>query len=245
MSFASSEHSPSVGVVAALAAEARQLGPAARGGDGLSERPGAARVAVTGIGSAAAAEGARRLVAAGCRSLASFGLAGALDPSLAAGAIVLPEEVVLAGGASLRTADEWRARAVRALEALDRPVACGKLLTSARALGSVAGKASAFAASGAVAVDMESFAVAQVAAASGLPFIAVRAIVDTAEDEVPPALATAADEAGELSVGRILGRLAVHPSGVAALVRLAARYRAAIRALRAVAAAGVLTAYRA
>jgi adenosylhomocysteine nucleosidase len=230
-----------VGIVAALAAEARQLGPALRRGDALALADGT-RLAVTGVGREAAAEGARWLVAAGCRSLASWGLAGGLDPALAAGHIVLPEEVVLDGGESLATARAWRERVARSLEAAHWPAASGKLLTSARTLETVAVKSSAFRGTRAVAVDMESFAIAQVAAAGGIPFIAVRAIVDTAADEVPPALASAADAAGAISAGRIVARLVLRPTQLPALLRLAARYRAAARSLRAVAATGALTA---
>jgi len=237
----SSRHIAPVGIVVALAAEARLLGSAVRRGDALTLADGT-RLAVTGVGCEAAAEGARRLIAAGCRSLASWGLAGGLDPALVAGDLVLPEEVVLEGGASLVTAQAWREQVACSLEAARHPAASGKLLTSAHALETVAGKSSAFGCTQAVAVDMESFAVAQVAAAGGVPFIAVRAIVDTAADEVPSALASAADAAGAVSVGRVIARLAVRPAQLAALLRLAVRYRAATRSLRAVAASGALTA---
>jgi adenosylhomocysteine nucleosidase len=242
MQTSSARRTAPVGIVAALTAEAGQLGPAVRGDAALRCLADGTRLAVTGVGCEAAAEGARRLLAAGCRSLASWGLAGGLDPSLVAGDIVLPVEVILDRGASLATAHAWRDRVARSLHGAARPVACGKLLTSARALETVAAKSIAFRGTGACAVDMESFAVAEVAAAGGLPFIAVRAIVDTAADEVPSALAAAADAAGALPIGRILARLAARPAQTGALLRLAARYRAAVRALRAVAATGALTA---
>ena len=82
---------------------------------------------------------------------------------------------------------------------------------------------------------MESLSVAQVAAALGLPFIAVRVIVDTAADVLPRAV-LAASRGGQLE------RLAAcsadsreRPRSSAALIRLAQRYRAATRSLAAVA----------
>jgi adenosylhomocysteine nucleosidase len=88
---------------------------------------------------------------------------------------------------------------------------------------------------GAVAVDMESSAVAQSARTHGLPFIAVRAIVDTAKDVVPPAV-SAASESGQVRIGRLLLGLLRSPSDLMPLLRLARRYNAATGSLQAVAA---------
>jgi adenosylhomocysteine nucleosidase len=200
-------------------------------------------IAITGIGCVAAAQGARQLVGAGCRALLSWGLAGALDPTLAPGVILVADEVVLEGsGRSLRTTSGWRERVLRALAA-DWPVERGTLLTSPRLLASRLAKASAFRETAAAAVDMESFAVAEVALAQGLPFLAVRVIVDRATDEVPRALEGVARPSGELAIGRLLARLVVQPSSVAPVLRLARCYRAARRSLRGIARSGALLEY--
>ena len=68
-----------VGVVAALEAEARTLGPALRRQNGLAYLGDGAMLAVSGMGGALAAAAARRLVDAGASGLMSFGLAGGLD----------------------------------------------------------------------------------------------------------------------------------------------------------------------
>ena len=86
---------------------------------------------------------------------------------------------------------------------------------------------------------MESAAVAAVAADRKLPFVAVRVIVDTAADMLPGAV-VAASRAGRVRIGRLIAGLMLAPGEIAALVRLAARYRTAIRSLRAVAEAGAL-----
>jgi adenosylhomocysteine nucleosidase len=225
-----------LGVVAALEAEARTLGPAVRRPDGLSCLGDGALLAVSGMGASLAAPAARRLVDAGVSALMSFGLAGGLDPALGAGRIVLPDEIVSSDGARITTSIEWR-RHLRLALALLEPVAVGKLLGSARPLESVADKAAAFRETGAVAVDMESLAVGEVAAAHGLPFIAVRVIVDGAADPVPGAVA-AASRGGRLSVLRLIGAVLAAPRDIADLMRLARRYRTATRSLAAVARLG-------
>lgn len=229
-----------VGIVSALAAEARALGPAARHGAELRELADGALLAVSGIGPAAAASAARRLVLAGAGALASFGMAGGLDPTLICGAVLLPEEVAASGGAGsigvvLPTSREWRQRLCGALPAA-RIVCGGRLLTSGQPIGRPGAKAAAWRNTGAAGVDMESAAIAQVAGQAGLPFIALRVIVDTAADELPSAVIDAGG-GGRLRIGRLMAGLARAPGDVAALIRLAARYRIASRALAALAAA--------
>ncbi len=225
------------GVVAALAAEARALDPAVRGGGPRVLRDGTL-LCISGIGGAAAARAALALIESGAEALVSWGMAGALDPALAAGAVCLPDEVIGADGASFITAGYWR-EPLAVLVAAHRTVACGKLLTSTQAIDTLAAKQAAYCATGAVAVDMESTAVAQVAATHGLPFIAVRAIVDTAGDAVPRSV-VAASAAGHVRIGRLICGLARSPADIAPLVRLARRYRIAIRSLMAVAGLGAL-----
>jgi adenosylhomocysteine nucleosidase len=228
-----------VGVVAALEVEARTLGRAVRRRDGLSSLPDGALLAVGGMGGMLAARAAHRLAEAGAIGLLSFGFAGGLDPKLNAGALVCPAEVVSGSGARFAASTAWRER-LRAATAGRRPLVAGALLTCAAPIDSVADKASAFRETGAVAVDMESTAVAEVAAALGLPFMALRVIVDTATDVLPQSVLDAS-RAGSLSMRRLLGGLALAPWELLALIRLAQRYRAATRSLAAVAGAGLPT----
>jgi len=269
-----------VGIVAALAAEARTLGVSRRAlrrierrSDGLAALADGSLVAVSGMGCEAAARSARSLVEAGCGALASWGLAGGLDPALRAGTVVAPETVLLDGApgeaatldaaaldaAALNVAAAWRERLVRALAApIDAPsggraplarlapvtglarVTGGRLLTCLRPLASRAEKQDAHRRTGAVAVDTESYAVAEVAAAHDLPFLAVRVIVDTAGDEVPGALAGVVDARGRIDARRLLLALLSQPAAVGALLKLSRRYGAARMALRAVADGGVV-----
>jgi hypothetical protein len=86
---------------------------------------------------------------------------------------------------------------------------------------------------------MESSAVAAIAADHGIPFIAIRVIVDTAADELPQA-AVEAMQSGRVRISRLILGIVRRPRDVAALMRLADRYRAAKRSLTEVARTGVL-----
>ncbi|MEA3179175.1 MAG: adenosylhomocysteine nucleosidase [Gammaproteobacteria bacterium] len=228
-----------VGIVCALASEARHLGPTVRLAEPLGSLADGTLVATTGMGSAAASMGARALIDAGATALASWGMAGGLDPSLSAGAILLPAEVLGADGRVHNTESGWRNR-LSAAVAAHAPVRGGRLLTSAQAVGSVEDKAELFKSTGAAAVDMESAAVGEVAEQHQLPFIAVRVVVDSAGDVLPRAVTAAADNAGHLQIWRLIGALALAPNELAPLIRLARRYRAANRSLATIARMGSL-----
>jgi adenosylhomocysteine nucleosidase len=229
-----------LGIVTALAAESRTLGRLTPAGTLIATLSDGTRVTVTGMGPAAAAEGARRLLVSGARALMSWGMAGGLDPALRAGTLVLPREVISAQGERFETAAPWRASLARAVAVAMRALTEGALLSCPAPLGSPADKAAAFRSSAAVAVDMESDAVAAVAARERVPFLAVRAIVDTAHEALPPAVTAAAGSDGTLRGHRVIGALLHAPGEVAALMRLAWAYRAARRSLIIAARSGAL-----
>ncbi|HLW24100.1 MAG TPA: hypothetical protein VKT22_07045 [Steroidobacteraceae bacterium] len=242
-----------LGVVAALAAEGRAL----RGG--TVRRCEQTLLKVSGVGAAAATHAAELLVRSGAEALLSWGVAGALDPALMPGTICLPAAVLelpADGGDGTRftpaacfsTHGPWRAAIATALRASIshaptgtapglRPggLSEGLLLSVPEALATAAAKRAArAAAAGAVAVDMESAAVARVAQRAALPFIALRAIVDTASDEIPGSIVRAS-RAGEVRLLRLAGGLLRSPSDLLALLRLAHRYHRGLGQLRAVA----------
>ncbi len=219
-----------VGIVSALAAEARTLGRASAASLGVRRLADGMLLIVSGIGPSAATAAARALASEGATALASFGMAGALDPALGCGTVLLPECVMLADGTRLATSASWRERVRRAL-----PARCaargGELLSSLEPIGSASEKKTLWRATGAAAVDMESAAIAQIAAERSLPFIAVRVIVDLSTDELPRAV-IAASRGGRLAPGRLLAGLACAPGDLGSLLRLSARYRCARSVLR-------------
>jgi adenosylhomocysteine nucleosidase len=218
------------GVVAALEFEARCL---RRLDDG-------SLIGISGIGADHAARAARALVASGAGALLSWGVAGALDPALACGAAVLPCEVLRPAGAAngstlqrFQTCRAWRERLLAALQGHARVVS-GALLSSAAPVATAAGKAGLFHHTRAVAVDMESAAVAAVAADHGLPFIALRVILDTARDSLPESVMRVFAPAGaNRTAGWRAWALLGAPQDWGSVLRLAAQYRLATRSLRA------------
>jgi adenosylhomocysteine nucleosidase len=106
------------------------------------------------------------------------------------------------------------------------------LLTVDRVATTAADKRSLAAAFGAIALDMESAAVAAVAREHGVPFLAVRAIADPEDFALPAAVLKATDARGIVRRSVLLGHLLLHPSELSSLLRLASHFRAALGALR-------------
>ena len=226
-----------LGVVCALRSEARHLGRPVASNAGVGSLPDGTLVAITGMGLGEAAAGTARLIAAGAGALISFGMAGGVDPALAAGCLFLPPEVGSPEGLRFTCDPSWHAQ-LRA--AFNAAVTEGRLLTVRAPLATAAAKAALWQASGARAVDMESSAVAELAQRHALPFMAVRVIIDDARAQLPGAIAAATGADGQVAAWRVGRHVLRHPRELAPLLRLARAYSAANATLAAVAASGAL-----
>ena len=82
---------------------------------------------------------------------------------------------------------------------------------------------------------MESRAVADVAARTGLPFAIVRAVSDTAGHALPSAALAGFGDDGEANIGAVIATLSRRPLDLFPLIRTAFRANRAIRALECVA----------
>jgi len=88
---------------------------------------------------------------------------------------------------------------------------------------------------GAVAVDMESAAVAFTAEQAGLPFVAIRVISDTLDQTLPSSVLSAYDRSGHLKMWRLLRGLVQHPEELLGWVRLTTSLRKARKTLTGIA----------
>jgi adenosylhomocysteine nucleosidase len=181
-------------------------------------------VAIGGGTTEGAAQVVRRLIEAGATGIVSFGLAGGLDPNLPAGSLIVADSVT-AYGRVWQTDPYLNARLGGSTGhlclGLDRVVASkGEKQRLSRE-------------TGACLVDMESGAVAAVAAALGVPFAVLRAICDPAGRSLPPAAMVALDTVGRLSAARIAMSVMARPGQLGELFGLARDAASARRALRA------------
>jgi adenosylhomocysteine nucleosidase len=178
----------------------------------------------SGPGPERAAQCAKAAVAAGAQALVSWGLAGGLAADLEPGTVILPRRVIMQRGETFAVTAAWHERL--ASLAAEFAMTFGDLLTVPTALGSPAAKAAAATALAAVAVDMESAAIAGVAARARVPFVVLRVVVDAQADAVPAGAESWIDAHGNTRTAAALGAI-VRPGEWQALWRLAQRYRKA------------------
>jgi adenosylhomocysteine nucleosidase len=183
-------------------------------------------VTVAGVGAGRARVAAARLLREGATALVSWGYAGALDPGLRAGTLLLPEAITTEGGQLLSTDAAWRDQVLRLLGGR-LPVHSGMLLQAERLIRTPDEKRVLYQRVGAVAVDMESAALAESAQRAAVPFLALRAVSDTANLGIPASVMQAVDATGRVRMGRLLLGLLVRPLDFVPLLRLGIGFRAA------------------
>ena len=166
-----------IGIVAALE---REVAPLLEPGRFGFERTAKSRVSwenesmvleCGGIGYKPAERAAERLIQRGdIKLLISAGVAGALTPQAEIGQIMMPSTVIDAATGTHYTTCSRRS----------------EILVTGAQVASADAKQQLRARTGADLVDMEAAAVAAVAAAHGLPFLAIKAISDTHDQPLPP-----------------------------------------------------------
>lgn len=229
-----------IGIVVALPEELATLATVFPGagkikkGDGqfVSERT---LIAHSGVGPDNARLAAQWLGDSGADCLVSWGCAAGLDRSLKPGDLVVSDTVV--SGAATADFDgmlapmPWCGAVVKTLSA-HLPIRCGAIVESKKIVASSLDKSALHLKTGAIALDMESGAVAKEARARGLPFLAIRAIADPAAMALPLAVSNALDERGRVAKLRLLKDLASAPGQLPDLIKLGLYFKAATKTLR-------------
>jgi adenosylhomocysteine nucleosidase len=160
---------------------------------------------VSGPGQERALAMAELAIARGAEALIAFGLAGGLGVAARTGSVIVPTELLSDNGRWQSDAP-WRKRLVDALDnrfaVIEAPLfSANQVVTTAEAKAALASR------SGALAVDMESAAVAQAAAEAGKPFVAIRVIADGPGDELPDMAADLVTDDGGTRYRGLLGCL--------------------------------------
>ncbi len=198
-------------------------------------------VRCSGADSLRAVECALSLIADGCRGLVSFGMAGGLssdkrlsaDPLLEPGALIIPQAIVDGSGLRTPVDAEWRARLTEVLSKR-YSIHDADIVGVDAAVTTAAAKAKLRAASDAVAVDMESHRVAALATRTGVPFVVIRAVSDSADRRIPPWAMAGVRADGSVAMAAMIGGALTHPLDIPGLIGLARDSAKALATLRGV-----------
>jgi adenosylhomocysteine nucleosidase len=158
------------------------------------------------------------------------GIAGAVTPSLAAGAVVLAKEVCGSDGRAFRPAPALLAWAAAAAETVVARVVTADAIADSRAQKARIGARYSGDGSPTV-VDLESAPCADAASARAVPWLVLRAVSDTADQELPALLNRCRDDGGAVRRGRVLAAMLRQPAAVPVLLELRRRARGCAEAL--------------
>jgi adenosylhomocysteine nucleosidase len=198
---------------------------------------GQAVVALSGMGAAAARRAAATLVSRlRPELLVSLGFGGALTPGLAAGDLVLgetfwhydPETRTLTAGPQPASLPLARLRQILSGAGLTTTTA--SLVTTTRIIHK-ADQGGPLSALPHPVLDLETVVLAEIAAAQSLPFLSLRAITDTAIEEIPEFLRNVGDQDATVGALAALNWLVRDVRRVKDLLRLWRRSRQAAQAL--------------
>jgi hopanoid-associated phosphorylase len=172
------------------------------------------------------AQAIKRAVFAGAPAIVSFGIAGGLSPHLSAGDWVVARGVI-SGDRRIDTDLEWSNRLLGRLSGAE----LGNIVSVANPVIRPAQKRRLQAATGASAVDMESFQAAVLAEELGVPFAAVRVVADPVHRELPSAAQLGLQRDGTVAIGAVVRSLLRQPKQIPSLICVAGDALTAFRAL--------------
>jgi len=155
----------------------------------------------------------------------SSGLAGGLKPMHRPGEILVARTVgELSGGPAISSDETLLAAAVdhgaKTVESFLTSPTLAQTAEDKCGMGAIAD-----------AVEMESFPVLAACRERGIPAVAIRAVSDAAETDLPYRFERALDEQGRIHVPRLLAQVARRPQRIPALVQFARQSRRAAAAL--------------
>ncbi len=191
-------------------------------------------LAYSGAGAQNARAASELLIEQGAIRLISWGCAAALSKILKPGDLVLADALIDAENTQISIHDDWLTLAKNLLS-VHVQVHTGSLAESLSIVAAAKDKKHLHTQTGAIALDMESIAIAKVARQNSLPFIAIRAIADPADMDLPKAINHSLNDQGDIVLAKLLSFIALRPAEVPGLIKLGLHFNAAKKTLKSVA----------
>ncbi|MFK5950808.1 MAG: phosphorylase [Methylococcales bacterium] len=190
-------------------------------------------VTCSGAGPVNAAKASELVIKKGANRLISWGCAAALSPDLKPGDLVLPKQLLTENQQLLSIDSAWLQNTTQQLASLSPN--SGLLSESTVIVAESSAKQAIYQQSKAVALDMESIAVAQTAIQHKIPSLVIRCIADPVEMSLPKAVNYALNNQGDVILSKLLWFLLTHPAELPGLINLGLHFNAAKNKLKLVA----------
>ena len=189
-------------------------------------------LACSGAGPRNAQAAAELLLTQGAKRLISWGCAAALAEDLAPGDLTLVNALISERNEHLEIQSTWLAEARLILRGLLPDFPCACLAESNKVVASATDKRNLRQRTKAAVVDMETVAIAKVALQNSIPFLAIRAIADPLDMDLPKAIAHSLSGEGEVIRPKLLAYLMRHPGELPGLIKLGLHFQSAQKTLK-------------
>ena len=221
-----------IGIIAATMPEAKMLVhlPDIRVGEVITIPGTEILLIISGMGKEAAEYAFQNLSKHRLSALISWGTACSLVHELQAGQIILPKNILTQDLRLCCVEPMLHQQVVLALEeqlSIETRdlIQTDKILTTPQQRGFLAQ-------SGAIAADMESFTLGELAKSKEIPYIAIRCIIDELDSQLPQCCIQAVDNNGVVKLSTLLSELIKRPQECSDLLSMFKKYYIAKRRLR-------------
>ena len=190
---------------------------------------------ICGMGEDKARIAAQTLLEQNVSALVSWGTAGALTENLQSGDLLLADSIVENDQNKYSFDAEWNKHIANDLNSTSIKIHHGMISHTQQVLATSEDKKKLHSQTNAMAVDMESLAIAQIANKEKLPCVSIRAIVDEASQCIPEAVIKNTDTFGRPALIPLFFSLFRNPGLITELIKLGTGMKAATTTLNTVA----------
>lgn len=184
----------------------------------------------SGAGPENAKKASELLIEKGAKRLISWGCAAALKANLNPGDLVLPKTLKTEKLETLSINSPWLSYTLEQLSVLTPHTEL--LAESHTIIAESVDKQTIHTKSGAIALDMESIAIAQTAKQYNYPALVIRSIADPVSMSLPKAVSHSINEQGDVILPKLLWFLFTHPNELPGLIKLGLHFKKAKNKLR-------------
>lgn len=218
-----------VGIIVALPAEARCLCSKKLKIGTPVEIQKDIFLCLSGIGYESALSAAKELTVLRVDALISWGVAGAIDKSLSSGDIILANSIINEDK-NYSTTREWLSRVSDHLQSFFS-ISNGDIVSSKEICASPMDKLHLFQKTNAIAVDMESAAIAETASANNLDLLLIRTISDDTDTAIPEAVLKYTNNLGQPRILNFMLCCISNPNQIRNIFALKNGYKKALASL--------------
>ena len=185
---------------------------------------------ISGIGYESSLNASKKLVKLNVDGLISWGIAGGISNSINSGDMIIARSVINQRNI-YSTSHEWQKKIISHFKDSSYKIFDGDVVSTERICASFKEKMKLFKETKALAIDMESLGIAEIANASNLDFIIIRTIADNADSNIPKAVIKNIDNFGRINIGKFLASCLFHPTQIYEIILLAKNYKKSLAAL--------------